>query len=595
LNSGNCSGSAIDRIQILVEFDPLIKTNRWQDILFFGKDQRIVTPNTSYIVLERTEDYVRYQIEPPKELEDECAKMGFVKADKRKKFQQYNKLTEFQILNGVVQTYNARMKNWGDEGLISLSVPKADDKAIPEKSTKQETAATASIASEPLAKDFAANLDEVIVTGYSMKRKSNLTGSVSVIRANEIHQGYTSVEQILSGRVPGMVITPSNNFQPGSISSIRIRGMSSMTNNQPLFIIDGIPVSGDINNIVSPNDIESIEVLKDASATALYGSRGGNGVIYIKTKRGRNFTNYYSEKPYRLSEMEDEDYLVEIKEVERDEKWNKYKQLQVVHGSSAGFYLDIAQHLHESGYQKEAILVLSNAAEVSAGNLSVLKAMAFMLEQWGEYNEALDLYLQISKSNPNDIKAYRDIALVYYQKGAYQKAVDVLYEGITKNTEAFENTNTEVKALLLNDLNAIVAIHKDGLDLSAINAAILKPVPLDLRIVVDCNNSYSYNQLSIVEPGGAVAQQAGSKTKNGGYIAYGYNYGTREYGIKEAKTGKYKVRINYYDHYRRNTGFPVMIKLTTFKNFGMWDQSIHIENVIMNNQNGTVEVAEIKW
>ncbi len=139
LYADKCSGSAIDRIQTLAEFDALIKTNAWQEILYFGKEQKVVTPNTSYIVLERIEDYVKYQIETSKELEDECAKMGFVKVEKQKKPHQHNKLTEYQILNGVVQTYNARMKNLGDESPISLSVPKPDDKAIPEKSVKEKS------------------------------------------------------------------------------------------------------------------------------------------------------------------------------------------------------------------------------------------------------------------------------------------------------------------------------------------------------------------------------------------------------------------------------------------------------------------------
>jgi len=325
LNAGACLGFTIDRIQTLAEFGALIKTNAWQEILYFGKEQKVVTPNTSYIVLERIEDYVKYQIEPPKELEDECAKMGFVKADKQKKLHQHSKLTEYQILNGVVQTYNARMKNLDDESLISLSIAKPDNGSSIERSGKQDAvSAITSTAPGLIAQEFSNNLDEVVVTGYSMQKRSSLTGTITVIRANEIHAGSTSVEQILSGRVAGVSITPANNFQIGDLSSIRIRVMSSLANNnQPLFIVDGMPVSDNINNFVNTNEIESIEILKDASATTIYGSRGGNGVIHIKTKRGRSFNNFYSEKPYKLSEMEDMEYLQEIKGVAKDQKWNK--------------------------------------------------------------------------------------------------------------------------------------------------------------------------------------------------------------------------------------------------------------------------------
>lgn len=129
-------------------------------------------------------------------------------------------------------------------------------------------------------------LDEVVVVGYGVVRKSDLTGSVGSVKANIIESmPIARVDQALQGRVSGVQITTSNGA-PGASTTIRIRGGNSINaGNEPLYVIDGIIGGGDLNTI-NPADIESIEVLKDASSTAIYGSRGANGVIPITTKRG---------------------------------------------------------------------------------------------------------------------------------------------------------------------------------------------------------------------------------------------------------------------------------------------------------------------
>ncbi|NDV95165.1 TonB-dependent receptor [Dysgonomonas sp. 521] len=137
-------------------------------------------------------------------------------------------------------------------------------------------------------------LEEVVVIGYGSVKKNDLTGSVSAIRAEEINRGaITSPEQLLQGKVPGLLVTPASGA-PGESAKIRIRGSASLyASNDPLIVIDGVPVTGEggagMGNplaSVNPNDIESYTVLKDASATAIYGSRASNGVIIITTKKG---------------------------------------------------------------------------------------------------------------------------------------------------------------------------------------------------------------------------------------------------------------------------------------------------------------------
>jgi len=137
-------------------------------------------------------------------------------------------------------------------------------------------------------------LSEMVVTGYGQQRAASLTGSVQSVKSDEFNAGrVVSPEQLIAGKVPGVQIVDTG--EPGGGISIRIRGGSSVTSsNEPLFVVDGVPlvVGGGLSsgrnplNFLNPSDIENITVLKDASATAIFGSRGSNGVVMIETKRG---------------------------------------------------------------------------------------------------------------------------------------------------------------------------------------------------------------------------------------------------------------------------------------------------------------------
>lgn len=145
-------------------------------------------------------------------------------------------------------------------------------------------------------------LEEVIAVGYGTMRKSDITGSVASVKSDEIaRSGTISVDQALAGKAAGVTVTQASGV-PGSGSFIKIRGVSSMQGSDPLYVIDGVPmdntsltsIGGGENggqlsplSTVNPADIESMEILKDASATAIYGSRGANGVVLITTKSGK--------------------------------------------------------------------------------------------------------------------------------------------------------------------------------------------------------------------------------------------------------------------------------------------------------------------
>lgn len=178
------------------------------------------------------------------------------------------------------------------DGNFTLSVPKGailQVSFIGYKTAEVEAAPTVVVE----LKDDAELLSEVVVIGYGTVKKNDMTGSVTAIKAEELNRGaVTSPDQMLQGKVPGLLVTPPSGDPTGK-ATIRIRGAASLNaSNDPLIVIDGIPMTGDGAGMgnplasVNPNDIESYTVLKDASATAIYGSRASNGVIIITTKKG---------------------------------------------------------------------------------------------------------------------------------------------------------------------------------------------------------------------------------------------------------------------------------------------------------------------
>src|SRR5690606_32350920 len=134
--------------------------------------------------------------------------------------------------------------------------------------------------------ETSSELEEVVVVGYNTVKKSDLTGAVASIGAEQVRRmPVANALQAMQGMVSGVDIT--SNERPGQMGSVLVRGVRSLSaGNSPLYVVDGIPLTAGGIEALNPSDIESIDVLKDASATAIYGSRGANGVIMISTKRG---------------------------------------------------------------------------------------------------------------------------------------------------------------------------------------------------------------------------------------------------------------------------------------------------------------------
>jgi len=217
-----------------------------------------------------------------------------------------------QVLPGVSVRVSDQNKSTltNANGEFTINITGKDDPFLEfsfigyESQQLRATGSTISLALKPSSTD----LEEVVVVAYGTSKRSNITGSVSTVSSKAIENRQVSnITKALEGQVPGLQSVASSG-QPGTGASIRIRGIGSINaSSAPLFVVDGSPYMGDINSL-NPNDIQSISVLKDAASSALYGSRGANGVIIITTKSGTassdtkinlNFTQGYSTRAVR--------------------------------------------------------------------------------------------------------------------------------------------------------------------------------------------------------------------------------------------------------------------------------------------------------
>ena len=192
--------------------------------------------------------------------------------------------------NGVTTDFNGQyvLRVNGPESIIEISFIGYKTLAL---------AANSDLLANAVLEDDSEMIDDVVVIGYGVVKKNDLTGSVSTVKADQTNKGLaTSPTDLLRGKSAGVVIT-SGSGAPGSAATIRIRGGSSLNaSNDPLVVVDGLPISnsgisgmGNALASINPSDIESFTVLKDASATAIYGSRASNGVIIITTKKGSKY------------------------------------------------------------------------------------------------------------------------------------------------------------------------------------------------------------------------------------------------------------------------------------------------------------------
>ncbi len=604
----NCDDATYKKMQMLKTYDSLMygyyyNYYDWKKMVVFGLTEKVVTPQTSYLVLERIEDYIKYKIAPPKELEEKCAELNYVYRSEYK-IKALKEFTEQETLESVVKNYNKRISWWDkNETLIDLDRQAPDIKnndivANPSPQQRDKT-----VSSNEMLTNFkpgaTSDLKEVVVSGgYGIKRSLKTSSTnVQVVAHDQLNTiRNTNINEALAGKVAGIQLRGQSGAKLGSVGLIRLHGVNSlMGNTKLLYVLDGTRVDAEDINV---DDVEDVTVLQGPAAAAIYGPDGANGAFVVTSKKARKryYSSYAVWGEYKLSKAEDEDYIQQLKKAAAYELWETWLGLEKENENNIGFYFETADLFFEKGKTDKAQEILYNAIELCNGNSNGLKLAAYIYEKWKCFDKAIAVYQGIISLNENDLAVKRDLALAYFQNKNYETAVKTYYKVITAADN--DNEYSNIRECALAEMNSVIVLHKNEFDISYINHNLVKALPVDLRIAVETNYD-QINNLQIIEPGNTVCNYTSKNTVNGGSFMGEYNYMylrvINEYAIRNAVPGKYRIKVNSNNNYSYDGSIPVVARVIVFKNFQKDNMEIEVKNFNLANQYGVIELDEIRW
>ncbi len=598
-----CDSNTYKKLRMLKAYDSLAYGENkrywnWQDMIVFGLTERVVTPQTSFLVLERLEDYINYKIAPPKDLEQKCTEMNYVYKSEYK-IKALKAFTEQDALEQVVKDYNNRVKWWSiTEPLIDLNRIEPETNTDVAKAEQPVPGKAAGVnIMNGMSPGSRNEMTEVVVTSaFGIKRSArSVSSSVQNLTSEQVNIiRQTNINNALAGKVAGAQVRSQSLAKLGAETTIRLRGENGFgAGTGALYVVDGnIMPASEINQ----DDIEDYTILQGPAATALFGPDGANGAVVMTSKKAKKgYSNrWYTWSAYKLSECKDEDYVQEMKTAENYERWNTFLELEKEHKTDPGFYFEMANFFFEKGKTEHVQELMDNAIELSRGRMEGLRLAGYLYEQWKWFDKAIEVYRGILSNNANNLLVKRDLALAYFQKNDFDKAVKTYYSIVTAADASYEYKRIQEQALA--EMNAIIAMHKNELDISYINRNLIKILPGDLRITVESNNGYT-RALRVIEPGNSYCNAAKPLSVNNGRFTGDnyYSYGINEYIIKKAPSGKYRITVNAYDNYSYPGSIPEFIRVISFKNFQQANMKMEIKLFDLDNQYGEVELDEIYW
>lgn len=440
-------------------------------------------------------------------------------------------------------------------------------------------------------KDDTESLEEVVVIGYGTVKKQEVTSSIPAIAAEK-----------LMGQITGVSVSPAENENNQQITA---RGAGSISgSSEPLYVVNGVVTTS--MQRINKEEIESMEILKDASSAAIYGSRGANGVIIINTKEGlknntkaiENLNEQIAEKIELKPWNPDTPYLKILeKEASTELAYEKYLEIRDDYSNSPSFYLDVSDFFDNKKKPEIALRVLTNLTEVELDNHELMKALAYKLEYFDQHKLAVYIYKKILNLRPEDPQSYRDLALAYEEIGEIQKSFDLLYmfyDGDLLNKD-LDELYYGIEHVVYIELCRLVNKYKKLLKINKEQLSLFKEMPLDVRVVIDWNHNNTDIDLWVTGPKKEKTSYSNHESKIGGRLSEDLTdgYGPEEYTLKTAPKGNYSIEIDYYGDNIQKISGPTMLKATMFTNYAKKNEEKRIVVLSLGNKDDEIEVAKL--
>jgi tetratricopeptide (TPR) repeat protein len=285
-------------------------------------------------------------------------------------------------------------------------------------------------------------------------------------------------------------------------------------------------------------------------------------------------------------------YLSRMDSMGSGDLYAEYIKLRDSFGDQPSFYFDMAGYFHKKEQRDLALKILSNIADMGIEDYELYKMLGFQLRAWNEYDEAVLKLGKVLEWRPQEPQSYRDYGLALTDAGKYQQAVDTLYAALLRNfDENVSQLYPGIEEVIVTEINRIVALHA-GINTSRIDKRLLKPVPVDLRVVLNWNRNDTDIDLWVTDPNQETCMYSHRKTLIGGRISRDFTrgYGPEQFMLKKALSGKYRVELHYFgDNYQKIAG-PATIQAEVFTNFGQANEKRTIVTLQMEKESSGQQV-----
>jgi Vault protein inter-alpha-trypsin domain len=498
-----------------------------EEIEILGNKYGIITQNTSLIVLESLDDYIKYDILPPTELRPEF--------DRIKKQRQGEKevveTSNWKNIEGYYDVLNswwkknikymgpkivakpkgkvARTRNQSVDA-VGFVEPIVAPQSAPDASPPAGNVSPPSPGEVADKKASSENeLKEVVVIAYASQKRRQVTGAISTVSSKDLESAPT-----LQGRVSGVSVTNANNQIPATTPEITVTD----SNNQ---------------NVVS----DSVSNSDDTKITTWNPDR-----LYLK--------------PLKIAPVE--------------KQYEVYLQLRTSQETNPNFYFDVANHFYNLGDTQKALLVLSNIADLGLENHQLYKSLTYLFRQWEAYEDALYTANQVAKWREFEPQSHRDLGLTLEDNKQYQAGFDELVKALETNYYGeMSGHYAGIEDIILMDLNRMISEHS-GIKTEKLDKKYLNKMPVAVRIILNWNQSDTDIDLHVIEPTGEECFYGHTDTRAGARFSKDFTqgYGPEQYLLRNTVKGKYQIKTNYFGETTLTENGPttVMVEIYTQKN-----------------------------
>ena len=461
-----------------------------------GRRYGIVTEGNSLIVLETAEDYVRYQITPPKELEQEYNKLSSeINSEKMEE--------QKQALERVISQSKEQTSWWQTSYPINA-----------QKKTKK-----------------------------NKKYGTPPPPPAMMVHAEEI-VGYNNAAEMLR--------------YDASDDNAKMADMSTAG-----------------YDIIADNSAQQMEMELAEPVAESLGYNPPQASIVLNA--------YDPDTPY-LKVME---YTDPAKAIET------YHKLKKEYGQTPSFYVDVADYFFKKGDLAQAVLVVSNLAELSLEDAQLLRVLGYKLSSYKAYKEAIEVFRKVVTIREEEPQSYRDLGLALAEDKQYQEAVETLYK-VVKN--AWDDRFGDVQLVTMNDINSLIARHKE-IKTDFIDKRLLKKEPVDIRVVLSWDTDNCDMDLWVTDPTDEKCFFDNKLTYLGGKISKDVTqgYGPEEFMIKKAPKGTYKIETDYFGTLSQKQLMPVTLRITFYTHFGTDKEQKQETTVRLTNEEDLIEVGSFEF